>query len=733
MQLTGCHRGAARVDENWLARMIGLLERCDPVRQRLVVVINDLALVRDGRLVLAHGRAADTPGGTGAVGPAAEVSVRLSRPVQIALTHARSPIVLRDIAAAIATEFPTTDAAVIDTHALQAAGSEQEDAPRDGSHHIELTCQLHAASVESLEDGDFRLVISGVSRAAGTTAGRFLDLLDPADRQRMITAYAGLPPNRSDALRAQVSCAPLAPRAANVARTAEVLTHQIILGTHAPPGALALADLAVTADVDGLHLVSLSLRRAVEPTAFDAVEPGRAAHPMQRFLCEISTARSAMCLPFSWGAASHLPFLPRVRYGLTVLSTARWRLASTDLPTAPASTSTSTWGGALAAWRERRHVPRLVQLGDDDRWLRLDLTEPAHQHLLRDALDRHREVTVQEVAKPGAFGWLGGRAHELVLPLASTHTPLPTVRPATWRAVTRTGAGELPGAGRWLSAVIVAHPLRHQTILTEHLPALLAMWPAQPRFWFIRHHDPEHHIRLRIEVYQPAASGVAAQRIAAWALSLREHGLVGSLRFETYHPETGRFGDGPTLTAAEAVFAADSRCAIAQAVSSPDLPSEALAAAGAIDLVTAFVGHPHEGLRWCVTHFPRTPPRTPSPGTSSTGTSTTRAAAARTLRDRAILLADPDNQQQVLREHAGGDGVIAAWRERRTVLAAYRAALHNTGHPDPCAVLPDLLHLHHARAAGVPVSGGDDSERAWLSLARAAALSWSTRRQETST
>jgi hypothetical protein len=38
-------------------------------------------------------------------------------------------------------------------------------------------------------------------------------------------------------------------------------------------------------------------------------------------------------------------------------------------------------------------------------------------------------------------------------------------------------------------------------------------------------------------------------------------------------------------------------------------------------------------------------------------------------------------------------------------------------------VLPDLLHLHHARVAGPDVA----AERACLHLARAAALSWLAR------
>jgi len=933
VQLTGHDRGTARVDAEWLETVISRLERCPDVAPGLVVVVNDLAFVRDGRLVLTHPRTAPTPGGTRAGGPAAEVSVRLTRPVRVALTLARSPIALRDVTAAVAAEFPNTTAEVIDTllaelvghqllvtvlhppmttadalghiveraelagaaagaqvtdligdlrrihdrlhdhdeqpmtvsaatrrgvvagmtalaaverpfgvdmrlggalvlgrevieeaaaaagvlarlttapggqpawrdyhrrvldrygvgalvpvreltdpdiglgypagfrgsllpmpppplterdiallalagraalntaaevvldddavETLRTAGTQPDSTPGWGSPHTELTCQLLATSIAALDAGEFRLMITGVSRTAGTTTGRFLDLLDPDDRERMIAAYAALTPSRRDAWRAQVACAPLVVRAANVARTAAVLSCQITPGTHSPPGALALADLAVTADADALHLVSRSLRRAVEPTAFDAVEPARAAHPMQRFLAEISTAHAAQCLPFAWGVARHLPYLPRLRYGRVVLSPARWRLAAIDLPANPAG---AAWDEGFDSWREQRHVPARVHLGDHDRRLHLDLTEPADRHLLRAELDRHPEALLREATNLDAFGWLDGRAHELVLPLASTHPPRPAVRPAMWGVVTRSDAGELPGTGRWLSAVIVAHPDRHQAILTAHLPALLAMWPAPPRFWFLRHHDPEHHIRLRIDVPNPAASTLAAQRVAAWVGNLRRDGLAGSLRFETYHPETGRFGAGATLAAAETVFATDSAVVLAQAVTGPD---PALAAAGAIDLVCAFLGHGAAGLRWCLTHFPRT--ARPTPSSVSTASPTAPAPTTgpvgdpRTVRRRAIRLTDPDNLHAVRTTHPDGEKVIRAWNARRTALNAYRDALHHAGHPDPCAVLPDLLHLHHARTHGVPTRGTDDSERAWLTLARAAALSWTARQSE---
>ncbi len=255
-------------------------------------------------------------------------------------------------------------------------------------------------------------------------------------------------------------------------------------------------------------------------------------------------------------------------------------------------------------------------------------------------------------------------------------------------------------------AVLVAHPDRHPTILTAHLPDLLAAWDSEPQWWFIRHHDPENHLRLRIRIPTAEAFGVAAQRVGSWARKLRQRGLVGHLRFETYHPETGRFGDGDAMTAAESVFAADSAAALAQ-LTATDVPRDAMIAASVVDLVTTFIGDIDDGLRWCLDHLPRT----------------TQPGPARAFRDHAVRLANPHDQHTALQACTGGERITAAWARRRTALTAYRAALLDADDPDPDAVLPDLLHLHHARMAGISEAG----ERSCLHLARTAALSWTTR------
>ncbi|MGH3827545.1 MAG: lantibiotic dehydratase, partial [Pseudonocardiaceae bacterium] len=418
--------------------------------------------------------------------------------------------------------------------------------------HTELSFRIHAPTRGTVDRGEFTLAVVGVSRAAGTMTGRLLDLFDPGDRDRVVRAYARLPTVHDDALPVQVSCPPLYPRTENVARSPAVLPHVVCLAEYHSPGGgvIPLDDFAVSGDAQRLYLMSLSRGRPVEPAVFSAVELTNAAHPLLRFLCEISTARAAAGGPFSWGAAHRLPFLPRIRYGRTILSPARWTLAATALPGRDAPWP--QWVASLADWRHRVRVPEAVYLGADDRRLRLDLDEPAHLHLLRSDLDRTGHATMREAPETSAFGWLDGHAHEIVVPLAATSKPgwPPTPRRATPVHVLGPDHGHLPGSSEWLFIKLYGHPDRHTAILTNHLPGLLSTGDSPPQWSFLRYRDPEHHLRLRIRLPGADAFGETAQRVSAWAAGLRRLGLIGRVQLDTYYPETRRFGGDAAMTAA---------------------------------------------------------------------------------------------------------------------------------------------------------------------------------------
>lgn len=568
----------------------------------------------------------------------------------------------------------------------------------------EVTVRVHARRLQDLDEGQFSLHVTGVSRAAGTTAGRFLTVLDDADRDRMSRVYAGLPAVHDGAILAQISAPPLHAKTENVARAPRLAELVISLGEQHQAGAdqIPLTDLAVTADARRLHLVSVSRRRPVHTLLPTAVDLAYHSQPLARFLLEAPVALAAPCAGFDWGAAHALPFLPAVRYGRVVLSPARWVLTAVDLPD---QADGVVWDDALAARRAQLAIPRWAYLGDGDQCLLLDLNEPSHRVLLRTHLDRGEDAMLRAAPSPDDLGWAEGRVHEIAIPVAASGQAVaPVSGPGE---VTSHRHGHPPGCGGRLYLQLHGPADYQDTILIRHLPGLISRLGAVVNtWWFLRYATPSDHLRLRLTLGHHRA-GPAAEQISAWTQALHDAGLISHATWETSFPETARFGGSAALDAAEAFFAADSIAALAQVracAAMRGLDPRALTAASLVSVAAGLTGDQAEAMRWFVKH-----------------TATDPAPPPRSLYDQAVTLVNPEPAATAV--PALDTDTLAAWAEREATLVAYRRILDDLGTTPARDQLPDLLHLHHARMATPSLA----AERSCLHLARAAALSWLAR------
>lgn len=378
------------------------------------------------------------------------------------------------------------DEIVLDAAALDAFASASAEMRRPVSP-VDLWVDLRADTPEAVTEGAFTLGVCGFGRIAANT-GRFLDLLDEADRQRMTGLYGRLPPGVDGALAAQLSFPPRHPRLENVLRVPPVLPHVIPLGEHRDVADehIPVEDLAIVADATRLYVVSRSMRRVVEPMLPHA----GARHtmpPLARLLFEIPRSIHPAVTPFDWGTAACLPHLPRVRHGRSILAPAQWRLTPADLP--GPETPMSVWSAALEAVRAQRHLPAGLAVGGGDRRLRLDLDEAMDRSVLRAHLQAaDGPVTVTEAPTTADHAWFGGRAHEVFIPLAATAPPDPA-------AVFLTGSAPLPVTDRDHGTGVVfvklyGIPEVFDTLLTAHMPTLLQRWETPPRWWFVRYRHP---------------------------------------------------------------------------------------------------------------------------------------------------------------------------------------------------------------------------------------------------
>ncbi|KOX23886.1 hypothetical protein ADL05_01740 [Nocardiopsis sp. NRRL B-16309] len=570
---------------------------------------------------------------------------------------------------------------------------------------IEMCVQVHAATPQAIAEGDFTAVVTGTPRVGSSMAGRFAHLL-PADDQKILAVGYRTP--QPGALAAQLVFPPRRRRNENITRTPQLLPHVIPLAQHhAPgPGVIEPSDLAVTCDAHRFYLLRLSTGQRVEPRVPHALEAGTHTPPLARFLAEITTARCAVYGAFDFGAAAQMPYLPRIRYRNAVLAPARWILSTRDFP-GPTKV-TNEWEDGFARWRSKWRVPDHVALVEHDRRLPLDLSHPVHRQLLRQRLGHHTRVELSEAPGPEQTAWLG-RPHELLVPLHAPPTG-PAPAPTTSMRPVHGEETQLPG-GAVLCVRLYTHSERFNEILTDHLPALTRHLPPTARSWFRRHRDlvrpdADQYLELYTRLPEPDQYADAVERLHSWARELRCHRLLAHLTLDTYQPQTGRFGHGSAMEAAEAVFATDSAAALTQIRTSlhSGVDPQVLAAAGVVDLVTRFAGSPEDGSAWLIHDLPHI-----------------RGTVDRDVRRQVLALAGPESDDAAL-HRIGGGAVAEAWRERATALTDYRK--HLATQRDPNTVLRSLIHLHHVRALGV----SPDQEAATIRTARAVALARTARR-----
>ncbi|MFJ7997552.1 lantibiotic dehydratase [Streptomyces sp. NPDC096310] len=559
----------------------------------------------------------------------------------------------------------------------------------------EIAVEIHAPTLDAVQRGDYRLLVTGAPRPGSSMFGRFAHLLPPSAQSALTDSYATSSPG---AIPAQLTFMPRRRRNENVSRTAQVLPHTIPLGQHHEPGpdVIPLDDLAVTADTRRFYLTRTSTGQHVEPRVLHALEASVQTPPLARFLAEITTARSPAYKTFTFGAAATLPYLPRVRYKRTILAPARWLLSARELPAR--SASMADWDRALDRWCERLRVPDRVALVENDQQLPIDFDQRIPRALLRAGLDRMRLVELREGSSAQDRAWIG-RPHQLLIPLANA---VPARTAPLVPAVTV--AGPTPGRPTVLCLRLFAHPKRYNEILTGHLPGLLAQLSDPPRWWFRRHRDinradSDQCLELYLHLSTADGYGPACQRAHDWAESLHHQRLAARLELASYQPQTGRYGHGPALDAAHAVFAADSAAGVAQILAAADdtATGQALAAASMVNLTEQFITDPGRAADWLARNLPHE-----------------HGPLARELTRRTLALADP--ARTALFELPGGPGVAAAWQHRSTTLRVYHDEL--ALQRDPLTALRSLLHQHHIRA--LPVN--PDNERATGRLARACAL-----------
>jgi len=439
--------------------------------------------------------------------------------------------------------------------------------------------RVAAASSEAIDRGEFSVLVQGASGPSGAEVlGRFCHASSEIEhlvRQHLKAEEA----NQPDAIFAEVAHLPHG-RTGNILCRPVLRDHEIVfLGTSGatPERQIPITDLEVELEGERVVLRSRRLGREVIPRLTSAHNVLARGLGLYRFLYLLQSQGSS-AWAWSWGGLGTAPYLPRVRVGRAVLCRAQWWLSSGEiapLSSALRSGDRARCHAAVQELRARRDLPRMVAIADGDNELSVDLDSALCSRVFADTLaGRSEAAIIEQFPTPDQLcvRGPGGRfTHELVLSF--------TRKPAA--------GGPVEAAAQDFSAEVAverASPPRSLTLgsgclylklyagtataerlLTELVAPVAAAAIASgdaSHWFFVRYHDPRHHLRVRFFGEPSRLATRVLPAIEAAAAPFREQGAVWRQQVDTYEREVERYGGPAGIELVERVFWLDSEATL---------------------------------------------------------------------------------------------------------------------------------------------------------------------------
>ena len=159
---------------------------------------------------------------------------------------------------------------------------------------------------------------------------------------------------------------------------------------------ILISDLMISIKEKRIILRSLKYNKEVIPCLSSAHNYANNTIPAYQFLCDMQGQGQKAIYAFSWGSLeSQYRFFPRVMYRKVVISKAKWILGYIEFKNYDKITG-SLLLEEFSLWREKRRVPRYINLIDSDKTLLLDLESEICIRLLIDAVKKSSSGTIEE-------------------------------------------------------------------------------------------------------------------------------------------------------------------------------------------------------------------------------------------------------------------------------------------------------------------------------------------------
>jgi lantibiotic biosynthesis protein len=424
---------------------------------------------------------------------------------------------------------------------------------------FEFSAVVVAGSLGDIGAGNYLMRPGSVAgmHGVGRSLARFADILNAEDSIREVVRDQF--PGEAEA---EIVYLPLAHKGMNVAIRPRLHRKEVQIGVNDRSSAerISATDLVVGIESDQLYVRSRKhgRLRLHENHLLNAEYAGSGP---SHLLAIIARGEARLPREFSWGAASTLPFLPRLRRGRLVVSLARWQFSRALLGRTIAEAREF-----LSTFRTEYNMPAYVSLAVGDNVLPLDLDSELGVALLLDQLRDSRKnlvVLKETLQTPADATWfesdLGRHFVEFVFTFLNEGVPDERRDSAPQPIAGEKDRTDYPG-GRWLYYKLQCRKGDIDDILLDEMRefvATLRLDGLADQWFFVRYGSPSPHIRVRIA--RCGSWEEAAARFNAFCQNLCSTEAISSFSIDAYERELERYGfDRQGYEKLEELFSIDS-------------------------------------------------------------------------------------------------------------------------------------------------------------------------------
>lgn len=337
-----------------------------------------------------------------------------------------------------------------------------------------------------------------------------------------------------------------------------ILTRPAVDEAHTIP----LHDLTISIKNGRIVLRSSRLDKEVIPRLTTAHNFSMNSVPHYHFLCDLQFQGVKGNLSWNWGILNEFDFLPRVRYGKTILSKARWRISLSDLK-AKKDTSETELSELIKTFFTQNKLPNRVTISQGDNQLPIDIENSYCLQILVKDLKKFETLELHEClfneSNLLVRGPEGGYTNEIIIPwtkqVEKTGENSQEVQVKNVIDVQRS----FLSGDKWHYIKIYCGVKTADTILVEILKPITEELLAEgkiAKWFFIRYADPDHHIRIRF-LGEGNFHADITEKINAALASYLKNNLIWKVQTDTYNRELERYG-AANIDNSETLFFYDS-------------------------------------------------------------------------------------------------------------------------------------------------------------------------------